>query len=425
MATEEFIIGEKVGVPTLGRLSSTEPVAVSEDIARPDGTSLEKNIINLLCSVASQETSISDAATKLSDLISRQVTDVKVNSNSVVSNNVANIQLKSINGESIVGEGNIELSPELLSADFDNKFDIDMKKVKLTDVHGVQLLPATSADIVFAFPGIPISKILKGIYRLLSLSISGLNVILGDEEPSVCAIGTNEQDLRVSLNGNEYQYMNGYLKNLPVTSTVLAAKLTDQSFASESSPFSNKNFVSLDLDNVNTEGLTTFLNCFRDCRVLQTIFIRNANMSAITILTGMLENCEELTNIELGASTCSVLTSIAKVAYKCGKLVSLDLSKFDMSHVTNTLYAFYKCTALENLKIGNGLAVSIDLGYCPLSASSISLIFAGLADLTGKQTENIIISSTTDAILTDAIRTVATGKNWNICTGKLSVDPDE
>ena len=113
----------------------------------------------------------------------------------------------------------------------------------------------------------------------------------------------------------------------------------------------------------------------------------------------------------------------------CDKLTTLDLSSFVTSAVTRMSYMFQSCDKLTTI-IGNhtleevqagtvkamrGLKVSISFSYSPnLERASILALFYGLADLTGKTKQTVVLHATAKARLTAEDIKIATDKNWDV-----------
>ena len=125
----------------------------------------------------------------------------------------------------------------------------------------------------------------------------------------------------------------------------------------------------------------------------------------------------------------SAVTDMRSMFYGCDKLTTLDLSSFDTSAVTNMDFMFYNCNnlttiigthTLEEVHAGTvkalrGLKVSISFSDSPnLERASILALFYGLADLTGKTKQTVVLHATAKARLTAEDIKIATDKNWDV-----------
>ena len=149
---------------------------------------------------------------------------------------------------------------------------------------------------------------------------------------------------------------------------------------------SAKNLKWLDISNFNTYIVNDFRQLFGYCGALTSLNLSSFNTSKATNIGAMFSNCSGLTSLDLSNfktsqvtkmdytfSNCSGLTSLdlsnwdtSKVELmngmfqKCRKIADLDLSNWDMSKVTNTGSMFYLCTSLKTITMKNCSTETID-----------------------------------------------------------------
>lgn len=149
---------------------------------------------------------------------------------------------------------------------------------------------------------------------------------------------------------------------------------------------SAKNLKWLDISNFNTYIVNDFRQLFGYCGALTSLNLSNFNTSKATNIGAMFSNCSGLTSLDLSNfktsqvtkmdytfSNCSGLTSLdlsnwdtSKVELmngmfqKCRKIAELDLSNWDMSKVINTGDMFYLCTSLKTITMKNCATETVD-----------------------------------------------------------------
>lgn len=197
------------------------------------------------------------------------------------------------------------------------------------------------------------------------------------------------------------------------------------------------NLNDIDFDNV-TLNLTSSYT-FRGCNALSNETIENiinhlsncgahtfyqvsslTDISASKLGTGMFNNC-------LNLNHCKVLDSVTNmpmsVFIRCSKLKTLELpatitseTNSSMSGVaTTSLYFCAGCAALEDVKLGQGWNMALNLSVSNnLTVDSMVAMFNSLKDLIGTTAKTLTLGSTNLAKLTDEQKAIATNKNWTL-----------
>ena len=193
----------------------------------------------------------------------------------------------------------------------------------------------------------------------------------------------------------------------------------------------------IDFDNV-TLNLTNSYT-FRGCNALsnQTVekiinhlsncgtqtFYTVSSITDISVLklgSGMFNSCSNLSHCKVLDGVTNMPTS---VFIRCSKLKTLELpatitseTGSSMSGVaTTSLYFCAGCTALEDVKLGQGWNMALNLSVSNnLTVDSIVMMFGNLKDLTDETAKTLTLGATNLAKLTDEQKAIATNKNWTL-----------
>lgn len=157
-------------------------------------------------------------------------------------------------------------------------------------------------------------------------------------------------------------------------------------------------------------------SAFNKCSLMQEITLPNTIINSSYIFN----LCSSLREVNTPFGL-RVLTA-EYFLQNCSSLSSLDVSGWDMSACTNMSYMFYHCTYLSTLLGGSqdkpaallGTKVALAVSSCPLDKASLLAIINGLADLTGKTQQTLVLGTSNKAKLTADEIAIATNKNWNI-----------
>ena len=108
----------------------------------------------------------------------------------------------------------------------------------------------------------------------------------------------------------------------------------------------------LDLSNFNTQNVTNMSNMFNYCQVLTELDLSSFNTQNVTNMSSMFDWCYDLINLNLTGFNTENVTTMSKMFNCCPNLKSIDLSNFNTQSVTDMTDAFYNCRKLEQLKLG-------------------------------------------------------------------------
>jgi surface protein len=171
---------------------------------------------------------------------------------------------------------------------------------------------------------------------------------------------------------------------------------------------------------LNTTNVTDMHNMFEGCSSLITIPLLNT--SKVTNMSGTFRNCSSL--ITIPQINTSQVTNMGNMFEVCTNLQSIP--QLNTTNVTNMSYFFGTSGTLNNLTdIGGFKNLKINwndaggLNKCPnLTYQSIINILENLYDFRGNgdnsTTRTLRINSNSYDLLTDADKTMAVNKGWNI-----------
>ena len=162
---------------------------------------------------------------------------------------------------------------------------------------------------------------------------------------------------------------------------------------------------------MDTSAVTNMGNLFRNCYSLTAI--PHLDISAVANMVGMFQGCYSLTAIP--QLDTSAVTNMSYMFYSCNSLTAIP--QLDTSAVTNMKQVFYNCSSLTSITLDNTVTgwagYAISLNDCSLSHAAIVAFFNSLPTITEAKaitlTGNPGVSE-----LTDAEKTIATGKGWTL-----------
>ena len=111
--------------------------------------------------------------------------------------------------------------------------------------------------------------------------------------------------------------------------------------------------TSLDLSNFNTENVTRMGSMFALCSSLTSLNLSNFNTSNVDNMKQMFLDCKSLTSLDLSNFNTENVSAMGSLFNNCYKLTSLDLSNFNTEHVTDMQYMFSGCRNLKSLNLSS------------------------------------------------------------------------
>ena len=134
-------------------------------------------------------------------------------------------------------------------------------------------------------------------------------------------------------------------------------------------------FLSIDLSNFDSSGITDMSEMFASCNHLKSINFKNFDTSSVITMEKMFFNCVYLKFLDLSNFITNSLTNMEDMFSNDISLVSVDLSQFDTSLVTNMKSTFSNCQSLiylniysftvnENTEIGDFISITSPAKFC-------------------------------------------------------------
>ena len=286
-----------------------------------------------------------------------------------------NISLKTVNGNELIGTGDIEIkgggdeTPTGTTLYFTTTDGQTLNaNIQAKNKAGTVIEPSLKTptawyyDEIVETMGFPSKTTNCNLY-----SLNGVNIplkLIQNKYLGGDAIGTNIMencvyaDLRKFLNTYNIAFMFNSAKNL---------KWLD---ISNFNTYIVNDFrqlfgycgalTSLNLSNFNTSKATNIGAMFSGCKGLTSLDLSHFNTSKVTNMDYMFSECSGLTSLDLSNWDTSKVELMNDIFSKCRKIAELDLSNWDMSKVTNKARMFYLCTSLKTITMKNCATETVD-----------------------------------------------------------------
>lgn len=297
-----------------------------------------------------------------------------------------NISLKTVNGNELIGTGDIEIkgggdaTPTGTTLYFTTTDGQTLNaNIQAKNKAGTVIEPSLKTptawyyDEIVETMGFPSKTTNCNLY-----SLNGVNIplkLIQNKYLGGDAIGANIMencvyaDLRKFLNTSDIAFMFNSAKNL---------KWLD---ISNFNTYIVNNFrqlfgycgalTSLNLSNFNTSKATNIGAMFASCSGLTSLDLSNFKTSQVTNMDYTFNDCRSLTSLDLSNWDTSKVTLMNDMFSKCRNIANLDLSNWDMSKVTNTGNMFYLCTSLKTITMKNCSTETIDKIKSALQSAGI------------------------------------------------------
>ena len=286
-----------------------------------------------------------------------------------------NISLKTVNGNELIGTGDIEIkgggdaTPTGTTLYFTTTDGQTLNaNIEAKNKAGTVIEPSLKTPTAWYYDEIVETMRFPSKTKNCNLySLNGVNIplkLIQNEYLGGDAIGTNIMencvyaDLRKFLNTHDIAFMFNSAKNL---------KWLD---ISNFNTYIVNDFrqlfgycgalTSLNLSNFNTSKATNIGSMFTSCSGLTSLDLSNFKTSQVTEMDYTFSNCSGLTSLDLSNWDTSKVELMNGMFQKCRKIADLDLSNWDMSKVINTGSMFYLCTSLKIITMKNCTTETID-----------------------------------------------------------------
>ena len=104
------------------------------------------------------------------------------------------------------------------------------------------------------------------------------------------------------------------------------------------------------MENLNTEDVTSMVHMFSFCSALTELDISSLNTRNVTDMMDLFMACTNLTKLNVSKIDTSNVTNMTGIFGSCEKLESVDISDWNTSKTTNMYYMFHNATALKEIK---------------------------------------------------------------------------
>ena len=112
-----------------------------------------------------------------------------------------------------------------------------------------------------------------------------------------------------------------------------------------------KNLEWVDIPNLNTYNTTKMDKMFYDCSGLITLDVSNWNTSQVTDMSDMFHGCSSLTSLDVSNWNTSKVKDMDNMFLGCRSLTYLDVSHFDVSQIKYMSSIFQGCKSLTYLDV--------------------------------------------------------------------------
>lgn len=266
--------------------------------------------------------------------------------------------IKTINGNSLLGEGDITIEGGGGSTDLpkmwvnllstkDTAFVVDGEIVEIP-AHKNMILKDFSSIEPYIDKNKGIANTCDGITRF-DIHYNDINIPI------------------TKFTFETYVYINGWIMKYGTALKHLDVSGWDTStMTSMYNMFcSMQNVTELDVGGFDTSKVTNFEGMFKGCSSLTSLDISGFDTSSATTLKQMFTNCN-LTTLDVSGFDTSNVTNMHRMFLNDSSLTALDVSGWDVSKVTDFEYMFHNCKKVATLDVSN---------WNPKSAQKMTTVF--------------------------------------------------
>lgn len=265
------------------------------------------------------------------------------------------------------------------------------------------------------------------------MSIAEKLITIAENEQKVYDKGVNDGNILKNSTKWGYMFYDGYrLELLPYLKYEDTSNVTDMSYAF-CYAFDTADKVKT-IPKLDTSNVTTFEECFSQCKHLKTF--PDFNLSNSTNCYRMFMTCVRLTDVpDLDLGKVETVNSmfyqnsgLAHVGHldtrNCTNFSSMfyyaswvaEIKSINLTNATTASNMFYRCERLKNITFVGSIPVSLNLSASTLiTYESLMSAINALTDRTGEETVTILTLGTTNlAKITDEEKAIATEKGWTL-----------
>lgn len=335
--------------------------------------------------------------TKISSEISRATNAEKALDTKITTLNntkqdklVSGTNIKTVNNESILGEGNIKTVPDVwanvLSLE-DTTILVDGKKVELPAYKSVIIKDFRSVeplvdennggicktnkivrfDIHYNGKIVPMDKFSLNVYNyshkegkwiITYPDLSSLDVSCFDTSKMTTMNSMFKYQMHITtldcsgFNTSNVTNMACTFNHAGITRLYLQGWDTSK-VTTMDNMFRGAALKQLD-QNFNTSNVTVMSYMFCGANYLQNIDVSNWDVSSCKLLIGVFYNCYALTKIDLSKWNTKSATVLETLLYNCNHITTVNVSNFDLTHVNNIVNIFDNDSLLSDITFGEG-----------------------------------------------------------------------
>ena len=178
-----------------------------------------------------------------------------------------------------------------------------------------------------------------------------------------------------------------------------------------------QNVTELDVSGFDTSKVTTFEGMFMQCSSLTSLDVSGFDTSSATTLKQMFTNTN-LTTLDVSKWDTSNVTNMHRMFLNNSSLASLDVSGWDVSKVTDFEYMFHNCKKVATLDVSNWNPKSAQKMSAAFYNCIVTTLDVSKFDLSNLKTMDSIFGNCTQ--LTNIIFGEGWGKPQNNITLNLS-----
>ena len=140
--------------------------------------------------------------------------------------------------------------------------------------------------------------------------------------------------------------------------------------------FGFRNCTSMDLNNVNTDGVTNMACMFDGCSSLDTLDLSGWNTGAVTRMDNLFFDCTKLKTLNLTGWDVSHVTKMTVLFFNCQSLTTIEgIKQWNPSHVIGMHSMFEYCKSLKSLDLSGWNTESLtDMGVMFMGCDSIQTL---------------------------------------------------
>lgn len=281
-----------------------------------------------------------------------------------------NISLKTVNGNELIGTGDIEIkgggdaTPTGTTLYFTTTDGQTLNaNIQAKNKAGTVIEPSLKTptawyyDEIVETMGFPSNTTNCNLYSLNGVNIP-VRKVINKEYPlskiSFIMENCRYADLRkfffegynMELSGMFWGSKNLEWVDIPYLNTYKTTKM-DKMF------YDCSGLTYLDVSNWNTSQVTDMESMFQGCRSLTSLDVSKWDTSKVKHMNNMFMVCKSLTSLDVSNFDVSQIIYMSSMFQGCSNLTSLDVSKWDTSKFVYMKSIFAFCSALTSLDLSN------------------------------------------------------------------------